>query len=414
MRFGRTNGKIAQVRDVLLDPRELAFHATALFPRLSQALLQPFDAAAPLVPLLDAQKEGVDIRHDARPPAATRINLSAEDEPAPEGGGLSPARVPMVGERAVVGLSKIAVLGAGNIGGSLAQRLAEADLAEEVVLIDIVEGLPQGKALDIQESAPIVGFSTRVRGSTSLDAIAGADVVVETAGLARKPGMSRSDLLTKNAGILRGHAEAVRAQAPQATVVVVTNPVDVMTYYFREVSGFAPQRVFGESGTLDTARFRTFVAEALGVAPRDVTGFVLGTHGDTMVPILSLTSVSGVPLTRLMPPEKLAAIVQRTKQGGGEIVNLLKTGSAYFAPTASQAELVRAIALDEHRLLPVTAHLNGEFGEKGVYVGVPVVLGRSGVERVVEVDLTPSERTAFQASVKAVREDLALLEQMPK
>lgn len=311
-------------------------------------------------------------------------------------------------------VSKIVVLGAGNIGGSLAQRLAEADLAEEVMLIDIVEGLPQGKALDIQESAPILEFSTRVRGSTSLDAMAGADIVIETAGLARKPGMSRSDLLIKNAAILRGHAEAVRDHAPGSIVLVVTNPVDVMTFYFREVSGFPPPRVFGESGTLDTARFRTFVADALHVASRDVTGFVLGTHGDTMVPILSLTNVSGVPLTRLLPADKLSAIVERTKQGGGEIVNLLKTGSAYYAPTASQAELVRAIALDEHRLLPVTAHLNGEFGEKGVYVGVPVVLGRAGVERVIEVDLTPSERSAFQTSVKAVREDLTILAQMPR
>ncbi|MFZ0699321.1 MAG: malate dehydrogenase [Thermoplasmata archaeon] len=314
----------------------------------------------------------------------------------------------------MTGISKIVVLGAGNIGGSLAQRLAEADLAEEVMLVDIVEGLPEGKALDIQESAPILEFSTRVRGSTSLDAIAGADIVIETAGLARKPGMDRSDLLTKNAGILRGHAEAVRAKAPKAIVVVVTNPVDVMTFYFRETSGLPPERVFGESGTLDTARFRTFVADALHVAPRDVTGFVLGTHGDTMVPVLSLTNVGGVPLTKLLSADRLEAIVERTKKGGGEIVNLLKTGSAYYAPTASQAELVRAIAHDEHRLLPVTAHLNGEFGEKGVYVGVPVVLGRTGVERVVEVDLTPAERSAFQTSVKAVREDLAILAQMPK
>ena len=314
----------------------------------------------------------------------------------------------------MTGVSKIVVLGAGNIGGSLAQRLAEADLAEEVMLFDIVEGLPEGKALDMHESAPILECSTRVWGSTSLDAIAGADIVIETAGLARKPGMSRSDLLTKNAGILRGHAEAVRARAPGAIVVVVTNPVDVMTFYFREISGFAPERVFGESGTLDTARFRTFVADALHVSSRDVTGFVLGTHGDTMVPVLSLTNVSGVPLTKLLPADRLDAIVDRTKKGGGEIVNLLKSGSAYYAPTASQAELVRAIARDEHRLLPVTAHLNGEFGEKGVYVGVPVVLGRKGVERVVEVDLTPVERSAFQTSVRAVREDLAILAQMPK
>ena len=310
-------------------------------------------------------------------------------------------------------LNKVAVLGAGNIGGSLAQRLAELDIAREVVLLDIVDGLPQGKALDIQESAPILGFATRVTGSTSLDALTGADVVVETAGLARKPGMSRSDLLEKNAAIVKAHAEAVRQHAPEAVVIVVTNPVDVMTYYFRKVSGFPPARVFGESGTLDTARFRTFVAEALKVAPRDVTGFVLGTHGDTMVPILSLTSVSGVPLSKLLPPERLAALVERTKQGGGEIVNLLKTGSAFYAPTASQAELVVAIASDAHRLLPVAAHLNGEFGERDVYVGVPVVLGRQGVERIVEVDLTPAERAAFAASVAAVRSDLDLLAKGP-
>lgn len=310
-------------------------------------------------------------------------------------------------------LGKVTVLGAGNIGGSLAQRLAELDIAREVVLVDIIDGLPQGKALDIQESAPILGFSTRVTGSTSLDAIAGSDVVVETAGLARKPGMSRSDLLLKNASIVKGHADAVRTNAPNAIVLVVTNPVDVMTYYFRQVSGLPPSRVFGESGTLDTARFRTFVAEALHVAPRDVTGFVLGTHGDTMVPILSLTSVSGVPLSKLLPPDRIAAVVERTKQGGGEIVNLLKSGSAFYAPTASQAELVGAIATDAHRLVPVAAHLHGEFGENDVCIGVPVVLGRQGVERVVEVDLTAAERAAFAASVAAVRSDLAILATAP-
>jgi malate dehydrogenase len=309
-------------------------------------------------------------------------------------------------------LGKIAVLGAGNVGGSLAQRLAELDLAQEVALLDIVEGLPEGKALDIQESAPILGFSSRVRGSTSLDALDGADVVVETAGLARKPGMSRSDLLGKNAAIVKGHAEAVRARAPGAVVVVVTNPVDVMTQYFQEVSGLPPAQVFGESGTLDTARFRWFVAEELGVAPRDVVGFVLGTHGDTMVPILTLASVGGVPLSKLLPPDRVATIVERTKQGGAEIVNLLKTGSAFYAPSASQAELVRAVAHDERRLLPVSARVDGAFGERGVYVGVPAVLGRSGVERIVEVDLTPAERSAFGTSVAAVRADLAILAQL--
>lgn len=312
----------------------------------------------------------------------------------------------------MTGVQKIVVLGAGNVGGTLAQRLAEADLADELVLIDIVEGLPQGKALDIQESAPILGFSTKVRGSTSLNDLDKADVIVETAGLARKPGMSRSDLLAKNAEILRGHAVATAANAPNAVVVVVTNPVDVMTFWFREVSGLPPARVFGESGTLDTARFRTFVADELHVAHRDVVGFVLGTHGDTMVPLLSLTSVSGVPLTTLVPADRLAAIVERTKKGGGEIVELLKMGSAYYAPSAAQAELVRAVVRDERRVLPVAAHLDGAFGVKGVVIGVPVVLGRSGVEMVVEVPLTGAERTAFDASVKAVREDLEVLKKL--
>ncbi len=310
-------------------------------------------------------------------------------------------------------LNKVVVLGAGNIGGSLAQRLAEMGIAREVTLIDIVEGLPQGKALDIQESAPILGFSTRVTGTNSLEGLRGADVVVETAGLARKPGMSRSDLLEKNAAIVKSHAEAVRAHAPNAIAVVVTNPVDVMTYYFRRASGMPSARVFGESGTLDTARFRWFAADALGVAPRDVTGFVLGTHGDTMVPLLSLTSVAGVPLTKLLPAERLAAIVERTKKGGGEIVDLLKTGSAFYAPSASQAELVRAIANDEHRLLPASAYLDGAFGAKDVYIGVPIVLGRAGVERVVEVDLSAGERGAFEASIAAVKSDLAILAKLP-
>lgn len=311
------------------------------------------------------------------------------------------------------GARKIAVLGAGNVGGTLAQRLAEADLAEELVLLDIVDGLPQGKALDIQESSPILGFSTRVTGSTSIEALEGADIVVETAGLARKPGMSRSDLLGKNAEILRAHAEAVKRLAPGAVVVVVTNPVDVMTYWFRKVSGLPPARVFGESGTLDTARFRTFVAEELHVAPRDVTGFVLGTHGDTMVPLLSLTSVSGVPLTTLVKPERLSALVERTKKGGGEIVELLKMGSAFYAPSAAQAELVRAVVRNERRLVPVTAHLSGEFGERDLCLGVPAVIGRAGVERVVEVALSPAERSAFQTSVKAVRSDLEVLAKLP-
>jgi malate dehydrogenase len=304
---------------------------------------------------------------------------------------------------------KIAVIGAGNVGGTLAQRLAEADFAEELVLIDIVEGLPQGKALDIQESAPILEFSTRVSGSTSLEALRGADIVIETAGLARKPGMSRSDLLGKNADILRGHAQAVGREAPKAIVIVVTNPVDVMTEWFRRASGLPHAQVFGESGTLDTARFRWFVAAELGVAPRDVIGFVLGTHGDTMVPVLSLTSVNGVPLTQLIPADRLQKIVERTQKGGGEIVELLKMGSAFYAPSASQAEMVRAVVNDEHRVIPVTAAVTGQYGFRDLYLGVPARIGRKGIEAVYEVQLSDAERLALQRSADAVKQDIALL-----
>jgi malate dehydrogenase len=306
-------------------------------------------------------------------------------------------------------LSKIAIVGAGNIGGTLAQRVAEADLARELVLIDIVEGLPQGKALDIQESAPILRFSTRLWGSTRLEDVADSDLVVLTAGLARKPGMSRSDLLGKNAQIVRGHAEAIRDRAPQALVLVVTNPVDVMAYYVRKITGFPRERVIAESGTLDSARFRTFVGQELGVSPSDVVGMVLGTHGDTMVPILSHCSVNGVPVTRLVPPDRLEAIVERTRKGGGEIVDLLKMGSAYYAPSASQFEMVRAIAHDEHRLLSASVLLQGEYGLHDLFLGVPITLGRKGLERIYELELTAPERSALQASARAVQEDLKVL-----
>jgi malate dehydrogenase len=311
------------------------------------------------------------------------------------------------------GLGKVSVVGAGNIGGTLAQRLAEEDLAEELTLLDIVEGLPQGKALDIQESAPVVGFSTRVRGSTDLKDVAGSDLVVLTAGLARKPGMSRSDLLGKNAQIVQGHAEAIRDHAPHAVVVVVTNPVDVMAYWVRKVTGFPRARVLAESGTLDSARFRWFVAEALGLAPRDVVGFTLGTHGDTMVPILSHCSVNGIPVTRLLAPERLAAIVERTKKGGGEIVDLLKTGSAYYAPAAAQAEMVAAVARNEHRLLSCSVLLDGEYGYRDLFLSVPVTVGRAGVEKIHEISLTPEERAALDVSARAVSEDLRLLSALP-
>jgi malate dehydrogenase len=313
----------------------------------------------------------------------------------------------------MTGFSKVSVVGAGNIGGTLAQRVAEASVAEELLLFDIVEGLPQGKALDIQESAPILGFSTRVRGSTHLEDIAGSDLVVLTAGLARKPGMSRSDLLGKNAQILKSHAEAIRDRCPQALVLVVTNPVDVMAHWVRKITGFPRERVVAESGTLDSARFRWFVAEALQVAPKDVVGFVLGTHGDTMVPILSHCSVNGVPVTKLLPADRLQAIVERTKKGGGEIVELLKMGSAFYAPSAAQLEMILAMGRNEHRLLSTSVLLDGEYGFKDVFLGVPCVLGRKGMEKIHEVELTPQERSALEASAKAVQEDLKLLSAMP-
>ncbi len=309
--------------------------------------------------------------------------------------------------------SKIAVVGAGAIGGSLAQRLAESDLADELVIVDIVEGLPQGKALDIEESAPIINFTTRVRGSTQLEDVSGANLVVLTAGFARKPGMSRSDLLGKNAGIIRAHAEAIKKYAPKSIVLVVTNPVDVMAHLVKQVTEFPRERVIAESGTLDSARFRLFVARELNVSPSDVVAFVLGTHGDTMVPIISRCSVRGVPLAELLPKDKIDSIVQRTKNGGAEIVNLLKSGSAYYAPSAAQLEMATAIARNEHRLLSASVELNGEYGEKGIFLSVPVILGAEGLVKVVETPLSPEEQHLLSVSAKAVREDVNLLATLP-
>ena len=393
---------------------EPALDLLTLLADFLERLFESLYAPAPLIPFLHPKEHGFEI-HDAPATGAEKnqpFALSDFRSPQP----LWAKRVTNAFRKdsKMPALEKLVVLGAGNVGGTLAQRLAEADVARELALVDIIDGLPQGKALDIQESAPILEFSTHVEGTTSLDAITGADVVVETAGLARKPGMSRSDLLAKNAGILREHAVAVRDNAPGAVVIVVTNPVDVMTFWFQKVSGLPTARVFGESGSLDTARFRTFVALELNVAPRDVVGFVLGTHGDTMVPLLSLTSVAGVPITHLLSPERIQAIVSRTQKGGGEIVDLLKMGSAYYAPSAAQAELVRAVANDEHRLLPVTAALNGEYGLREMYLGVPAVLSRRGVERVVEVDLSSTETAAFKKSADSVRDDLSILRNLSR
>ncbi|MCL4324284.1 MAG: malate dehydrogenase [Candidatus Thermoplasmatota archaeon] len=310
--------------------------------------------------------------------------------------------------------AKISVVGAGAIGGSLAQRLAEADIADELDIIDIVEGLPQGKALDIEESAPVLGFSTHVRGSTQLEDLAGSNLVVLTAGFARKPGMSRSDLLGKNAGIIRAHAEAIKRFAPKAIVLVVTNPVDVMAYLVKQVTGFPRERILAESGTLDSSRFRLFVAKELGVAPRDVVGFVMGTHGDTMVPIISHCSVNGVPLTHLLPQEKIQAIVQRTKKGGGEIVDLLKSGSAYYAPSAAQLEMILSLARNERRLITASVSLEGEYGHSGIFLSVPVILSNDGLAKIVETALSSDEQKLLADSARAVKEDINLLATLPQ
>jgi malate dehydrogenase len=307
---------------------------------------------------------------------------------------------------------KVTVVGAGMVGGTLAQRLAERDYAD-VVLVDIVEGLPQGKALDITEAGPIYGYDSVVTGTNGYQETAGSDVVVITSGIARKPGMSRDDLLKTNAGIVREVTERIRETSPEAILVVVSNPLDAMVTLAHRVSGFPKQRVVGMAGVLDSARYRTFIAMELGVSVEDVHGFVLGGHGDTMVPLPRYTSVAGIPLTQLLPPDRIQAIVERTRNGGGEIVALLKTGSAYAAPSASVVEMLDSILLDKKRVLPCAALLEGEYGIDGIFVGVPCVLGAGGVERVLEIELTAEERAALHRSAEAVRELWQALEGTP-
>jgi malate dehydrogenase len=306
-------------------------------------------------------------------------------------------------------LEKVAVVGAGNVGATAAQRLAEKQLARTVVMIDVVEGVPQGKALDQYQSAPIEGFDTRVVGSNGYDEAAGAEVVVVTAGIARKPGMSRDDLVRTNAGIVRSVGEQIRQVAPQTIVVVVSNPLDVMCYVAMRATGFPRERVIGMAGVLDTARYRMFLAEALEVSVEDIQAMVLGGHGDTMVPLISYTTVSGIPVTQLMDRSRLDAIVDRTRNGGAEIVAFLKTGSAYYAPSAAAVQMVEAIALDKRRILPCSAWLQGEFGLKDVFCGVPCKLGRGGLERVLEVALTDAERAELTKSAEAVRSVQAIV-----
>ena len=303
-------------------------------------------------------------------------------------------------------VNKITVVGAGNVGATTAQRVAEKELARTVVMVDVVEGIPQGKGLDQWQSAPIEGFDSRVIGTNGYDETAGSDIVIITSGIARKPGMSRDDLLNTNAGIVKQVAEQVKASSPNAIIIVVSNPLDVMCYVAKQVTDFPRERVLGMAGVLDTARYRAFLAEALDVSVRDIQAMVLGGHGDTMVPLISYTSVSGIPITQLIDKGKLDAIVDRTRNGGAEIVKHLKTGSAYYAPSAGAVQMAEAIVNDQKRILPCAAWLEGEYGMNGLYLGVPCKLGRKGLERVIEVELTADERTALEKSAEAVREPM--------
>jgi len=297
---------------------------------------------------------------------------------------------------------KIALIGGGNIGGVLAEQIAYRELGD-VVLFDVVEGMPQGKALDLGEGAPLVQADARIEGANDYKGIAGAEVVIITAGLARKPGMSRDDLLEKNLQIMKQVAQGVKENAPDAYVIVVSNPLDAMVYTFKEISGFPKNRVVGMAGVLDSARFRAFVAWELGVSVEDVTALVLGGHGDTMVPLVRYCTVNGIPISQLLSSEKIDAIVERTKGAGGEVVGLLKTGSAFVSPALSAIEMAESILKDKKRVLACACLCEGEYGVNGLYVGVPCILGADGVEKVLEVEMDAGERKLFDASVEHVR-----------
>ncbi len=305
---------------------------------------------------------------------------------------------------------KITVVGAGHVGATCAQRLAEKELAREVVMIDIAEGIPQGKALDQWESAPVEGFDARVTGSQSYDAAAGSDIFVVTAGIARKPGMSRDDLLKTNAGIVRSVSAEIARVAPDSIIIMVSNPLDVMAQVALDTTGFPRERVIGMAGVLDTARYRSFIALELDVSVEDVQALVLGGHGDTMVPLVGYTTISGIPLTQLLPMDRIEALIERTRKGGAEIVGFLKTGSAYYAPSAAAVQMVEAIVRDKRRILPCAAHLQGEYGEEGIFLGVPCKLGEGGLKEILQVELTDSEQAALRTSAAAVRETMAALQ----
>jgi malate dehydrogenase len=304
---------------------------------------------------------------------------------------------------------KITVVGAGHVGATCAQLLALKELAREVVLVDIAEGIPQGKGLDQWESAPIEGFDTRVVGSNDYESSKGADIFIVTAGIARKPGMSRDDLLKTNAGVITSVTSEIKRVAPKSIIIMVTNPLDVMAQVAMEVSGFPRERVIGMAGVLDTARYRSFIALELDVSIEDIQALVLGGHGDTMVPLASYTSVSGIPLTQLLAQDRIDALVERTRKGGGEIVAYLKTGSAYYAPAAAAVQMAEAIVKDKRRILPCAAWLQGEYGMKGLFLGVPCLLGENGLEKIIEVELDIEEKAALEASAEAVRSTVAAL-----
>lgn len=307
-------------------------------------------------------------------------------------------------------MKKITVIGGGNVGSTAAQRIAEKQLAQEVVLVDILEGVPQGKALDMWESAPVEGFDSAVIGANDYAATANSDIVVITAGLARKPGMSRDDLLSANAKIVKSVTEQVVAQSPNSILIVVSNPLDVMTYVAKKVSGFAKNRVIGMAGILDSARFRLFIAQELNVSVRDVQAMVLGGHGDSMVPLVRYSTVSGIPISELISAERIEALVTRARNGGIEIVNYLKTGSAYYAPSSSAVEMVEAIARNSNRVLPCSAWLEGEYGLNDVYCGVPVKLNANGIEQILELKLTDEEIAGLKRSADDVAANIKKLD----
>ena len=306
-------------------------------------------------------------------------------------------------------MKKITVVGAGHVGATTAQRLAEKELAREIVLVDILEGIPVGKGLDQTQSGPVEGFDSRVIGANDYELAAGSELFVVTAGIPRKPGMSRDDLVKTNADIVKSVSQEIKRVAPDSIVIVVSNPLDVMTWVAKEVTGFPRERVMGMAGILDTARYRAFLSEAIDISVEDIQAMVLGGHGDSMVPLISYTTVSGIPVTQMIDADKLDAIVQRTRKGGGEIVGHLKTGSAYYAPSAGAAQMVEAIVKDKKRLLPCAAWLEGEFGLSGLFVGVPCKLGAGGLEKIVEIELTADEQAALEKSAEAVKSTWAVV-----